>query len=176
LEKIEVSYSDFLKETVRLLNDPGLLLVSVDGEGKPNAMAIGWGFIGILWSKPYFIVAVRPSRYTHQLIEETGDYTVNVPGKDMKDIVNYCGTVSGRDHDKFKEKKLTPVKGKAVKSPIIDECVINFECKVDYKTRLNPEALPAIVSRSYYPAGDYHTLYFGEILATYADREIAEKI
>jgi len=49
------------------------------------------------------MVAVRPSRYTHDFIENTGEFTVNVPNRGMESIVSYCGTVSGKDHDKFEE-------------------------------------------------------------------------
>ncbi len=63
-DKIEVSYTDYLKETLDTVRKPGLLLVAADADGKPNAMTIGWGTVGIIWGKPIFIVLVRPSRYT----------------------------------------------------------------------------------------------------------------
>ena len=174
--KVDLTLGEFLKETVETLYEEGLLLASIGLDGKPNVMAIGWAFIGYLWNKPYFIVAVRPSRYTHKLIQETGEFTVNVPTPDMKDIVDYCGTVSGRTHDKFRAKKLTAVKGKSVKAPIIDECVLHYECRVDYESRLEPERVPTEVRRINYPSGGYHTLFFGEILAYYGDREAAKRL
>ena len=174
--KVDLSVGDFLDETVKTLYETGLLLVSAGNDGNPNAMTIGWGFIGYLWSKPYFIVAVRPSRYTYKLIKETGCFTVNVPSKGMEDLVNYCGTVSGRTHNKFKEKGLTAVKGRRVNTPIIDECVLHYECKVDYEFDLEPERISAQVKRINYPSGDYHTLFFGEILAYYGDEDAGKKI
>jgi len=171
MKKIEVPPTAYLEETNRILKDCGLLLVSVGEDGRPNVMAIGWGLIGNLWRKPFFMVAVRPSRHTHKLIEETGDFTVNVPGKGMEETVDYCGTVSGRDHDKFRERNLTPVQGKMVESPIISECRIHYECKVAYKTKVKANQLPKEILSSSYPHGNYHTLYFGEIMATYADED-----
>ena len=171
MEKTEISTFKFLDETIRRLNQTGLLLVSGTSK-KANVMTIGWGLPGILWGKPFFIVAVRPSRYTYQFIEETGDFTVNVPRRGMEETVNYCGTVSGRDHDKFKEKSLTPLPSKQVKSPIIEECIIHYECRVAYKTKVVREDLPSSILSSCYPSGDYHTLYFGEILAVYADKNL----
>jgi len=172
MSKVEVSFVKYVGKTLELMQDPGLLLVSTSKDGKPNVMTIGWGFIGVIWYKPVFVVAVRPSRYTYKLIEETGDFTVNIPTEDMSDIVEYCGTVSGRDHDKFKEKNLKAVPSKYVKSPIIKQCPINYECKVIYKTDLDSSKVPKEVVSSFYPEGDYHTLYFGEILTVHANKTI----
>jgi len=169
--KIEASTFSFLDETIRRLNKPGLLLVSGNMK-QANVMTIGWGLLGILWSKPFFIVAVRPSRYTHKFIEETGDFTVNVPRRDMEETVTYCGTVSGREHNKFEERGLTLLPSKKVNSPIIEECIINYECKVTYKTKVNKEELSPSILSLCYPYGDYHTLYFGEILMVHADENL----
>ena len=62
-------FSDYLKETFGVMNQMGVLLVS-GAIDKPNVMTIGWGTAGIIWGKPTFITLVRPSRYTHGLIEK----------------------------------------------------------------------------------------------------------
>ncbi|KYH40655.1 MAG: hypothetical protein AYL33_005480 [Candidatus Bathyarchaeota archaeon B63] len=171
MRKIEVPTFKYVNETIERLERPGLLLVSGTSK-RANVMTIGWGFPGILWEKPFFIVAVRPSRYTHQFIERTSEFTVNVPRRGMGDIVNYCGTVSGRDHDKFGEKGLTPLPSVRVSPPIIGECIIHYECRVAYKTRVVEEDIPPSVISECYPAGDFHTLYFGEILTVRADEDL----
>ncbi len=165
--KRKIDYKEVIKETVECIEDGLALLVSVDKRGKPNPMTIGWGSVGEIWNIPIFIVLVRPSRYTYSLIEQTGDFTVNICDESMKEITMYCGTVSGRDYDKFKEKKLTPLKSEFIKSPIIKECKINFECRVVAKTDLLPEFLADEIKESAYKNGDYHRLYFGEILSCY---------
>jgi flavin reductase (DIM6/NTAB) family NADH-FMN oxidoreductase RutF len=162
-----VRFEDYMVETKRKLEEPGLLLVSTNKEGKSNVMTIGWGLIGIFWGKPVFLVAVRPSRYTFSFIEESNEFTVNVPNDYMDDIVEYCGTVSGRRHDKFKECKLTLKKGRKVNVPVIKECKIHYECKVIHKVKVIPDLIPTDVKSVYYPRNDYHTLYFGEILDVY---------
>lgn len=166
MSKKEVHYTTYLKETLETLVHPGLLLVS--GQEKPNIMTIGWGTIGIIWGKPVFLVLVRPSRFTYGLIEEVGDFTVNVPSKKLEEVVSFCGTVSGRDYDKFREKNLTPLSGKRVKSPTIEECLLHYECKVIHKNDVLPPQLSPEIIPSYYPAGDFHRVYFGEILGVYA--------
>ncbi len=108
---------------------------------------------------------VRPSRFTYKLIEETGEFTVNVVPPKLKEVVQYCGTVSGRDYDKFKEKKLTAIPSKKVKTPIIKECILHFECRVVSKNDLIPSELEKSIINTFYAKGDFHRVYFGEILA-----------
>ena len=171
-DKVDINYTDYLKETMDKLRKPGLLLVSADAEGKPNAMTIGWGTIGIIWGKPIFTVLVRPSRYTYGLMERSDNFTVNVPSGDMNDIVAFCGSASGRDHDKFAEKGLIAKPGKIVKSPIIEQCVIHYECSVVHKNDVLKNKLADNIIHSAYPKGDFHTIYYGEILAVYANTDL----
>jgi flavin reductase (DIM6/NTAB) family NADH-FMN oxidoreductase RutF len=158
-------YRNHIEETVKAFGEDRVLLVCRGKEGLPNAMAIGWGTMGIIWRKPIFVVLVRPSRYTYKLIEETGEFTVNIVPPKLKEVVQYCGTVSGRDHDKFKEKKLTAIPSKKVKPPIIKECILHFECRVVNKSDLIPSELETSIVNTLYPKGDFHRVYFGGILA-----------
>lgn len=174
MQKIECDPTEVVKKIGEKL-DRGLLLVSIGRDGKPNVMIIGWGLLGILWRRPVFMIAVRQSRYTHKLLEETEEFTVNVPGKNMDKVIDYCGSASGREHDKFKELGLKATSGKKVKAPIISDCIVHFECRVIGKTEVEPSRLSKDVLSSCYPSGDYHTLYFGEILSTYADKDVLEK-
>jgi len=160
-------FDEFAVETLQKLEDPGLLLVGAKNDGKRNVMTIGWGFVGVMWRRKIFVVLVRPSRFTHEFVEDGGEFTVNVPGEGMEKAVAYCGEVSGREHNKFKESKLHLVKGKKVKVPVIKECRIHYECRVIHKLRLNPRLVPDKVKKRFYPKKDFHTIYFGEILAAY---------
>ena len=161
-----VDYRDYVRETIKTFDEGRVLLVSQGKEGLPNVMAIGWGTIGIIWQKPMFVVLVRPSRHTYKLIEETGEFTVNIVPPQLKEVVQYCGTVSGRDHNKFKEKQLTAIPSKKVKVPIIKECILHFECQVVNKNDLIPSELRKSIVPELYPKGDFHRLYFGEILTS----------
>lgn len=158
-------YRNYMGETIRAFDEGRVLLVSRGEEGLLNVMAIGWGTMGIIWRKPIFIVMVRPSRYTYKLIEETGEFTVNIAPPELKEVVQYCGTVSGRDQNKFKEKKLTTVPSKKIKTPLIKECFLHFECRAVYKNDLIPSELEKSIVATLYPKGDFHRVYFGEILA-----------
>jgi len=172
MENVEVGYMDYLKETFTTMDRSGLLLVSTSQQGKSNVMTIGWGTIGIIWAKPIFIVLVRPSRFTYGLIEETGDFTVNVPPMEMSEKVSFCGTVSGREHDKFIEQKITAIPAKEVRSPLIEECLIHYECKVVHKNDVLPPELAADIPPAFYPQGDYHRVFYGEIVRVCVTRDI----
>lgn len=156
-----------MEETIEALKEGRVLVCSVDKNNKPNVMAIGWGSIGIIWGEPIFFIFIRPSRYTFNLIEKTEDFTVNIFEEKYKEIVNWCGTVSGREYDKFKEKNLTPLKSKYVKSPVVKESIISFECKVIARMDVKPEMIDKEIKERMYKSGDYHRVYLGKILASY---------
>jgi flavin reductase (DIM6/NTAB) family NADH-FMN oxidoreductase RutF len=158
-------YRDCVEETLKGFDESRVLLVSKGRQAPPNAMAIGWGTVGTIWGKPIFTVLVRPSRYTYLLIEESGDFTVNIVPAQLKDVVQFCGTVSGRDHNKLEEKRLTAVQSSKVKTPIIKECILHYECQIVYKNDLVPSELAESIKPGLYPKGNFHRIYFGEILA-----------
>jgi len=172
MQKVKVNYADYLKETLQVMRNTGLLLTSADREGKNNVMTIGWGTVGIIWGMPMFLVLVRPSRFTYGFIEETGDFTVNIPPKRLSEVASFCGTVSGRDHDKFKEKGLTLIRGKNVRSPMIEECIVHYECKVLHRNDIIPARVPEEVISQFYPQGDYHRIFFGKIVSVFADSKV----
>jgi flavin reductase (DIM6/NTAB) family NADH-FMN oxidoreductase RutF len=132
-----------------------------------NTMTIGWATLGFVWTKPIFMVAVRDSRYTFGIMERADDFTVSVPMTDMNDEVMFCGTKSGRDYDKFKECGVEPGAAKKTFSPIIETPGIHLECKIVYKSAMDPALLDDEYDEKLYPEKDYHTLYFGEILECY---------
>jgi len=165
MAKNVVEYKNHIEETVKAFAEGRVLLASCGKKGLPNVMAIGGGTLGIIWKKPLFVVLVRPSRHTYRLIEETGEFTVNIAPPELKELVTYCGTVSGRDHDKFKEKGLTAIPSGRVKAPIIKECILHFECQVVYKNDLIQSELEKSIIPLFYPEGDFHRFYFGEIVA-----------
>ena len=171
MAKVRVQYTDCFAQTMQRMREEGLLLVTLGADGKPNVMTIGWGTMGSIWSRPVFIVLVRPSRHTYSRLEQASDFTVNVPSRDLAAAASYCGTVSGRDHDKFQEMHLTPIPSREVRPPIIKECVVHYECRTLHRNDVVPAALAQAVREEAYPGGDFHRIYFGEIVAAYADED-----
>ena len=176
MAKVTIRYTDYFTEAVQRMREDGLLLVTAGADGKANVMTIGWGSIGSIWGRPVFIVLVRPSRHTYSRLEEVGEFTVNVPPRDLAAGVNLCGTVSGRDHDKFQEARLTPAASWQVRPPIIRECVVHYECRILHKNDVVPGALVQAILDDAYAQGDFHRVYFGEIVAAYADPDAAQRL
>lgn len=106
------------------------VLVGTGGNGfKNNLITIAWA--GIVCSTPPMLsISVRPERFSYEALEKTGEFTVNIPLARQAAVVDWCGVVSGRDHDKFAEQNLTAVSGSQVTAPLVEECPLNLECKV----------------------------------------------
>jgi len=146
---------------------PGIFL-NTKYNNKINTMIIGWGGITIVWGRPIFIVLVRDSRATYNLIESSNEFTISIPiNQSMKKEIALCGTKSMRDIDKFKECNFTPVKGRKIDTPIISEAELHYECKVIYKQTLNQDVVLPIVKSRYYNNTANHTVYYGEIVDQY---------
>ncbi len=108
-----------------------VVLVSCGGraEWRPNIITIAW--TGSVCSDPPMLsISVRPERYSYKIIETTGEFVVNIPSIRQARITDWCGMVSGGRVDKFSESGLTPVEGLQVGCPIILECPVNIECRV----------------------------------------------
>ena len=148
-------------------------LITAKAGNRVNPMTIGWGTLGIQWGKPIFIAFVRQSRYTKKLLDENGEFTVNVPvGEFNKQIIGICGSKSGRDMDKIKELNLHLEDGEKIGVPGIKELPLTLECKVIYKQDQDLDFLEEESRSRYYTPGsadenDYHTAYYGEILDAY---------
>jgi flavin reductase (DIM6/NTAB) family NADH-FMN oxidoreductase RutF len=140
--------------------------LTVKAEVQLNTMTIGWATVGIVWSKPIMMVAVRNTRHTFGIMEKATDFTVSFPKDDMKKELTFCGTKSGRTYDKFKDCGLKTSAAQKTLSPIIQMPGIHFECKIVYKSAMDPVFLDAEY-KQLYPKNDFHTLYFGEIVACY---------
>lgn len=114
---------------------PAVMVSVADKEGNYNIITIGWAGT-ICTNPPMLSISVRPERYSYHMIEETGDFVVNLTTEDLAYATDYCGVKSGREVDKFKELHLTAEKADHVQSPLIRECPVNIECKVVKKEEL----------------------------------------
>ncbi len=163
-----VNYLSIAEEVMQQIKSKGAFLVakSKDDE-KINVMTIGWAAIGFMWKKPIMTVMVRKSRFTHCIIEKASSFTVSIPGDDLGEALDFCGTKSGRDVDKFKECKLSVIPAQKVNTPIINISGFHYECKIVYKSKMNPDFLSKEYNEIIYEDNDYHTFYFGEIVACY---------
>lgn len=106
-------------------------MVTVQRPGeKPNIITIAW--TGTVCTDPAMVyISVRPSRYSYDIIKETGEFVINLTTDELVRAADYCGVKSGRDVDKFKACGLTPIPSKEVSVPAIAESPVAIECKVE---------------------------------------------
>ena len=136
---------------------PVVLVTCVDSAGKPNSITLAWA--GTVCSEPPMVgLGIRPSRYSHKLIEESREFVVNIPSAEIVRETDYCGVTSGRDVDKFAETKLTAEQADKVKAPLIRECPVNIECTLRQVIPLSA-----------------HDLFIGEIVQVHIDQAVLYK-
>ena len=166
----EVSFMKFyedLEQALQNLTSRGAFLTVKGSDGTVNTMTISWGYIGYSWNKPYFVALVRPSRYTHELIETADSYTISIPYDDeMGKALSICGSKSGRDVNKEELANIKFIPSQEVSAPIVDHCNMYYECKITYTDQIQVDQLPDELRKKNYN-GDYHDMYYGEIVKTY---------
>ena len=155
----------------------GVLVTSKAGD-KVNSMTISWGMMGIEWGKPVFITVIREGRFTRELLEKNGEFTVNIPLDDsQKKILGFCGSKSGRDMDKIQELGLTLEEPEEISVPGIKELPLTLECRIIYKQKQDIAAMDKETVEKFYPQNvdssftgsnrDVHIAYYGEIVNAY---------
>lgn len=108
---------------------PAVMVTSGDINDKYNVFTAAWS--GSICTNPAMVyVSIRPSRYSYELIKKSGEFVINLVGKDLVYACDFAGVRSGRDIDKFKELNLTAIPSKYVKTPSIEESPVSLECKV----------------------------------------------
>ncbi|MCW4020557.1 MAG: flavin reductase family protein [Candidatus Bathyarchaeota archaeon] len=136
---------------------PVVLVTCGDFEGRANIITLAWA--GVVCSEPPMLgLGIRPHRHSYGLIEESGEFVVNLPTAQILEETDFCGVVSGKDCDKFSETGLTPEPSKKVKPPMIKECPVNIECIVRKKV----------------PLGTHH-LFLGEVVQVHVDQDILDE-
>ena len=114
-----------------MLNPVPAVMVSVaDEDHRPNIITVAWA--GTICTNPPMVsISVRPSRYSYDIIEKTGEFVINLTTEKLARACDYCGVVSGRDVDKFAACGLHSAPGSVLTDcPILEESPVNLECKV----------------------------------------------
>ena len=137
---------------------PAVLVTCADEEGRPNVMTAAW--TGTICSDPAMVyVSIRPDRYSHDIIAETGEFVINLTNTDLVKAMDYCGVKSGRDADKFSAAGLTKEAGDEVSAPMIAESPVNLECRV-----MEVKEFPS------------HDMFIAEIVAVHIDEKYVDVI
>ena len=147
-----------LKRSNRLINNGATILVTSKHGDKESIITLAWQSPASA-SPPMAVISVGPSRYSHDLISDSGEFVINVPPFSLLKETMHCGSVSGRDEDKFEGAGLTREAADIVSAPLIGECIGHLECKVVKQVT----------------AGD-HTLFLGQVVAASAAEGLWDEI
>lgn len=105
------------------------VMVSVGDMQESNIITVAW--TGILSSDPpRTYISVRPSRHSHKMLLEKGEFVINLTNEALARTVDYVGIYTGAKVDKFEKCKLTKAESKEVSAPTIAEAPIALECRV----------------------------------------------
>lgn len=136
---------------------PAVMVSVTDGNGNDNIITIAW--TGTVCTNPPMVsISVRKSRYSYEMLKNTGEFVINLTTEKLAFATDYCGVKSGRDVDKFQEMKLTRKKASFVKAPLIEEAPVNIECRVKSVQELGS-----------------HVLFLADVLAVHADEAYMDK-
>jgi flavin reductase (DIM6/NTAB) family NADH-FMN oxidoreductase RutF len=140
-----------------LLSPLPAVLVTCGKDESANVFTVAW--TGIVCTKPPMLsISVRKERHSYNLIDENGEFCVNLPTESLVRAVDYCGVKSGREVDKFKEMKLTKGDSFEVECPSIEECPLTLECRVNRKIELGS-----------------HDMFIADIVAVGADESLIDE-
>lgn len=136
---------------------PVVMVSMADRNGKNNIITIAWA--GTVCSDPPMVsISVRPERYSHAILRDTGEFVINLTTRELAYATDYCGVTSGRDVDKFAKLELTPLQAKVVHAPMIGESPVNLECRVSQVI----------------PLGS-HDMFLAEVVAVHADKRFMDE-
>lgn len=136
------------------------MLITPSGE-KANPMTASWGFMGVIWNKDVVNVFIRPTRFTYELMEKTEYFSISFLDEKHREILNYCGTHSGRDVDKVKKTGLSLKKDGEFY--LYGQSFLTVCCRKLYYQDINPQNFLDEGIQKLYPKFDYHRCYIGEI-------------
>jgi flavin reductase (DIM6/NTAB) family NADH-FMN oxidoreductase RutF len=172
MSKIEIPPMDLALRPFHQWDKGWFALTAGDfGAGKFNAMTVSWGSFGIMWNRPFAQAVVRPTRFTHRFTEEYGDFTLCAFPEQFRKALNILGNRSGRDGDKIAAAGLTPAASRFVASPSFSEAELIFECRKIYVGKIDPAGFKDPALDANYSGGDYHQVYFGQVLRIFGDEK-----
>lgn len=136
---------------------PVTVVCTYDSADTPNGLAVSWTSIAVS-TPPHVMIAVRPGRYSHAALLESGEFTLNIPSEDQICEADYFGITSGRKTNKFSDLGLTPTPAQHVHAPMIAEFPLSLECRVVSMQEIGT-----------------HTIFIAEILAVHTDERVLDE-
>ncbi len=151
-----------VKENACKLIGKDWMLVTAATDGKVNTMTASWGGLGVMWGKNVAFVVIRPQRYTKEFIDQSTHMSLSFYGEEHRKMLQYMGSVSGRDEDKIEKCGLhTQFDGE---TPYFEEANMVLVAKKLYEQPFVPQGfLDEAMKQQWYAQEDYHTMYICEI-------------
>ncbi len=165
----KISTEDINDNVFKLIGKDWMLLTAGRKDAY-NMMTASWGTAGVLWRKPVIFTFVRPQRYTYEFMEKNAHFTVSFFEEKYREILNICGTTSGRDLKKMNIEGLTSLQTPS-NSIAFREARLICECRKIYFDDINPAFFQIFDIEKMYPARDYHRFYVGEILHVWQQKD-----
>lgn len=162
-----INVEDLPLNAWKAIND-NWFIVCAGGKKHHNFMTCSWGTFGTHWDKPTVTLMLRPQRYTRGFVEKRGKFSINImpDTPEMKEIMEYAGTVSGRDEDKAEKTGLSY--NRVDKVPSLDQARYVLNCEVIYRSQIEKgNFMDDDLCKEHYPDKDYHYIYIGEIKQAY---------
>jgi flavin reductase (DIM6/NTAB) family NADH-FMN oxidoreductase RutF len=132
---------------------PAVLVTCRSKSGEDNVFTVAWTGT-VCTNPPMAYISVRPSRYSYNMIKETGEFVINLTTEEMAKATDYCGVTSGRDVDKFQRCGLHKEEADEVNVPMLVESPVNIECRV----------------REAHEYGS-HTMFVADVICVHADEK-----
>ena len=158
----EMPVQDLDDNVFKAIGDDWMLITAGKSDNF-NTMTASWGTLGILWHLPVAICFIRPQRHTYGFAEKSDYYTLSFLEEGHRDILQFCGSRSGRDTDKIADTGLIPretVQGNV----FFEQCRLVLECRKLYSDRIKEDQfiVQNLIGKNY-PKKDFHKFYIGEI-------------
>lgn len=141
-------------------------LVSAGSKHIANTMTISWGGVGVLWGKNVAFVFIRDSRYTKKFIDAFDFFSISFLGSQYKEVLDYCGSHSGKNEDKVKNAGLTW--NYKLSIPFIDEGNLILLCRKLSAAKITEDSFLVPDIKTWYADKDMHTMYVAEIIEVLA--------
>ena len=159
-----IPVKDLDDNVFKLIGDDWMLITAGDRDNF-NTMTASWGSLGILWHLPVAVCFVRPGRYTFEFMESSDLFTLCFLEDQYRDILQFCGTRSGKDVDKVAETGLIPLFTEAG-NVYFEQCKLVLECRKLYADWLTEDGFRVEnLADKNYPGKDFHKFYIGEIVS-----------
>ena len=148
MTKTSISMETIPESNFAALLNPrlALLVTCCDSQGQPNVLAVAW-HTPLSHVPPMLGISIGGTRYSHNLIQDTGDFAVNIMGVSMLNAVKICGELTGELDDKFSIAEMETKLARKISVPVLCDALGVLECRLENQVK----------------TGD-HTFFIGRVL------------